>query len=280
MTQQEQLPQPQNLRQTASVMMRLAPKQINDEVQLTLRQLQSKGVSLGVAVALLVAGLGLLGLLVIALVVAAIAGLATVMPLWLSALLVAALFLILALIFVAVGATRAKNVVPEAIEIPKNAVTRLRYDMGALSQGTAFSIAEYEQKQKEKAEEKKRKKDASKKQTNPNSREDHSQTYQEKPSEGELKRRLSRRREHLAHLRDTLGRQSDVKARVGSVAQRTGLVSTGGDSYEANRAAGEKVMPILGAAAGIATALLVILGISKKRKKKKAKKATKAAKQN
>lgn len=280
MTQQEQLPQPQNLRQTASVMMRLAPKQINDEVQLTLRQLQSKGVSLGVAVALLVAGLGLLGLLVIALVVAAIAGLATVMPLWLSALLVAALFLILALIFVAIGATRAKNVVPEAIEIPKNAVTRLRYDMGALSQGTAFSIAEYEQKQKEKAEEKKRKKDASKKQTNPNSREDHSQTYEEKPSEGELKRRLSRRREHLAHLRDTLGRQSDVKARVGSVAQRTGLVSTGGDSYEANRAAGEKVMPILGAAAGIATALLVILGISKKRKKKKAKKATKAAKQN
>ena len=278
MTQQEQLPQPQNLRQTASVMMRLAPKQINDEVQLTLRQLQAKGVSLGVAVALLAAGLGLLGLLVIALVVAAIAGLATVMPLWVSALLVSAFFLILALIFVLVGVTRAKNIVPEAIEIPKNAATRLRYDMGVLSQGTAFSIAEFEQKQKEKEEEKKRKKEASKKQTNPNSRADHSQTYSEKPSEGELKRRLSRRREHLAQLRDTLGRQSDVKARVGSVAQRTGLVSTGGDSYEANRAAGEKVMPILGAAAGIATALLVILGISKKRKKKKAKKAAKASK--
>jgi hypothetical protein len=74
--------QPKNLRETVSVLARLAPKQINDEVSLTVAQLKSKGLSLAVSVALVVVGLVFAGLLVIALVVAAIAGLATVMPLW------------------------------------------------------------------------------------------------------------------------------------------------------------------------------------------------------
>jgi len=202
--------QPKNLRETVSVLTRLAPKQINDEISLTVRQLQTKGVSLGVSVALVVVGLVLLGLMVIALVVAAVAGLATVMPLWLSGLLVAAFFLILAAILAGVGALRAKNQVPELIHVPQTALKRVRHDLGVLQSGTSFDPATLNSPKP-----KKEKKDSKPEETS-----DPSVPKPPKPTEAELRRRLERRREHLAQLRDTLGAQTDVKARVGSLVER------------------------------------------------------------
>lgn len=73
----------------------LAPRQFSDEFTLAKRELKAKGISAGVGAALFAAVLVVLGLMVIALVVAAIMGLATVMPAWLAALIVAAFFLLI-----------------------------------------------------------------------------------------------------------------------------------------------------------------------------------------
>lgn len=211
--------QPKNLRETVSVLTRLAPKQINDEVSLTVAQLKSKGISLAMSVALVVVGVVFAGLLVIALVVAAVAGLATVMPLWLSALLIAALFLIIAGILAGVGVSRAKNQLPEALEVPKSSVKRLRHDLGVLQKGTAFDPATLDApKQKKPASPKKAAKQAEKDAAKRAAAEE--KAAMPKPTEAELRRRLSRRREHLAGLRDEFGRQTDVKARMGQVASK------------------------------------------------------------
>ncbi|MGO1319475.1 MAG: phage holin family protein [Galactobacter sp.] len=271
---------PKNLRETVSVLTRLAPKQINDEISLTVTQLKSKGVSLAVAVALVVVGLVFVGLLVIALVVAAIAGLATVMPLWLSALLVAALFLILAAILAGVGAMRAKNQIPEAIEVPKSSIKRVKHDLGVLKDGTSFDPTTLDQpKKKEPASPKKAAKQAEKEEAKRQAAEEKANTP--KPTEAELRRRLARRREHLAGLRDELGRQTDVKARLGGF---TSKVSGQGDSSDPAqaRATVEKIGPwvvTIGAAGAVALFLVKLFGnAEKKAAKKDAKKASAAAK--
>lgn len=204
--------QPKNLRETVSVLTRLAPKQINDEISLTVRQLQTKGISLGVSVALVVVGLVMLGLMVIALVVAAVAGLATVMPLWLSGLLIAAFFLIVAALLAGIGGLRAKNQVPELVHVPQSALKRVRHDLGVLKDGTSFDPSSLN-----KPKEKKKDKDSSHEQTS-----DPSVPKAPKPTEAELRRRLERRRGHLAELRDTLGAQTDVKARFGGLVEKVG----------------------------------------------------------
>ncbi len=213
-SQQETAQKPKNLRETVSVVSRLAPKQLNDELALTLRQLQSKGVSLGVSAALVVGGLVFVSLVMIALVVAAIAGLATVMPLWLSALIVALVFLVIGGLLAGVGALRAKNTLPEAVAIPKQAMLRVQHDLGVLREGTAFDPATLTAAKPAKES----KKASLKQDTVPASQEP--EVKAPKPTEAELRRRLARRREHLAELRDTFGEQTDVKARVGAAAQR------------------------------------------------------------
>jgi hypothetical protein len=210
-SQQEAAQKPKNLRETVSVVSRLAPKQLNDELQLTLRQLQSKGVSLGVSAALVVGGLVFLSLVMIALVVAAIAGLATVMPLWLSALVVAVVFLIIGGLLAGIGALRAKNTLPEAAAIPKQAMLRVQHDLGVLREGTAFDPATLAAPKPAKP---------AKKGEAPVPASQQPQVKAPKPTEAELRRRLARRREHLAQLRDTFGEQTDVKARFGAAAQR------------------------------------------------------------
>ena len=69
------------------VFLRLLPKQLKDEAQLAVLELKAKGIKLGIGAAFAVVGLIFLGLAVIALVGAAIAGLSHVMPAWLAALL-------------------------------------------------------------------------------------------------------------------------------------------------------------------------------------------------
>lgn len=241
--------QPKNLRETISVLTRLAPKQLNDEFSLTVRQLQSKGISLGISVALVVVGLVFLGLMAIALVVAAIAGLGTIMPLWLSALLIAVLFLLIAGGLAGVGALRAKSTIPEAVEIPKLALRRVRHDLGVLSEGSSFDPATLTAP--------KPAKDADSKHGAKAEPVEEKAPVQ-KPTEAELRRRLARRREHLAQLRDTLGEQTDVKAKmgqfVGKVNAATSRAKSGVDRAQVGlsdavsnqtqmRAAAEKVGP-------------------------------------
>lgn len=242
--------QPKNLRGTISVLTRLAPKQLNDEFSLTVRQLQSKGISLGISVALVVVGLVFLGFVAIALVVAAIAGLATVMPLWLSALLIALLFLLIAGALAGIGAMRAKAAIPEAIEVPKLAMRRVKHDLGVLSEGTAFDPSTLSAPKKPK--------ESDSKKNGAKSESAEEETPVQKPTEAELRRRLARRREHLAQLRDTLGEQTDVKAKmgqfVGKVSDATGRAKSGVDRAQVGlsdavanqtqlRATAEKVGP-------------------------------------
>ena len=91
---------------------KLLPRQLQDELALLKLELKDKGVSLGKGAALLGAALAFGALLVIALVVAAIAGLATVMPLWLSALIVAAFFLVVLAILGLIGFLQIKKAMP------------------------------------------------------------------------------------------------------------------------------------------------------------------------
>jgi uncharacterized membrane protein (DUF485 family) len=271
---------PKNLRETVSVLTRLAPKQINDEISLTLAQLKSKGLSLAMSVALLVVGVVFVGLLVIALVVAAIAGLATVMPLWLSALLVAALFLILAAILAGIGVMRAKNQIPEALEVPKASLKRVRYDVGVLKDGTSFDPASLDQpKKKTPSSPKKAAKQAEKEAAKQRAAEEKANTP--KPTEAELRRRLAARREHLATLRDDLGQQTDVKARLGDFTSKFSGQGGSSDPLQA-RATVEKVGPwvvTIGAAGAVALFLVKLFGnAEKKTAKKNAKKDAAAAK--
>lgn len=263
--------QPRNVRETVSVLSRLVPKQLNDELALTVTQLKSKGIAAGIAVALIVAGLVFVGLMVIALVVAAVAGLATVMPLWLAALLVALFFLIIGGVLAGVGAMRVKNVVPEVKALPSAAVRRVKHDIGVLTEGTSFDTATLVSKPKPqpvKAEDAKVAADGNDVPT-------------PKPTEAELRRRLARRREHLADLRDTLGRQTDVKAKVGQFAQsfsaagtraRDGMdrVQVGVSDAVTNqtqlRAAAEKVGPWALLAGAVTTFFVLLRKVFRKSK--------------
>lgn len=264
--------QPKNLRETVSVLTRLAPKQLNDELQLTLSQLKSKGVSLGISAALVVGGLVFLGLVAIALVVAAIAGLATVMPLWLSALLVALLFLIIGGGLAAVGAMRAKSTIPEVVEVPKQAVRRVKHDLGVLKEGTSFDPATLVAAKPAKPAR------AASTQAPASYA---PQAKPQKPTEAELRRRLTRRREHLADLRDTLNRQTDVKAKFGAAAQKLGVVgnrakdgldraqvglSDAVSDQEHLRAAAEKVGPWVVVSLGATAVLLFLRRVFRKSK--------------
>lgn len=93
----------------ARTLLRLAPRQLNDEFSLAKEELKAKGVKVGIAAGMFGAALVFLGLLVIALVVAAIMGLATVLPAWLAALIVAAFFLLIIAISALLGCVSSRR---------------------------------------------------------------------------------------------------------------------------------------------------------------------------
>src|SRR4029453_19340191 len=100
------------LPKTLRLVAMLAPRQINDEIRLAKIELKRKGALLGIAGALFGVALVFLSFLVIALVVAAILGLATIMPGWLAALLVAALFLVIVALAAFTQAAKFKQPMP------------------------------------------------------------------------------------------------------------------------------------------------------------------------
>ncbi|GHD07759.1 phage holin family protein [Zhihengliuella salsuginis] len=177
---------------------RLVPKQINDEIQLALRQLKAKGINVGVAAGLAVAALFFLSAMGIALLVAGIMGLAEVMPAWLAALVVAAFFLLLILILVAIAVPKAKKAMPL---MPEDALRGVKHDLGILKEGSSFDEKTLDKPEvsKEEKERLKAEKDAEKAKK---------QSEKDELSYADLKARSDARRAHLAELRDRLGKQA------------------------------------------------------------------------
>lgn len=211
---------------------RLVPRQLTDEVELAKLELGEKKSRIGgVAVAAALA-LVFLTLLVIALVVAAIAGLAVVVPLWLSALLVSAALLLLMGLSALVAALKFKSLSPLA---PVHAWRGLRHDLGILRAGRDFDPSTLTRPTLSKAEKKAKKAEAEAAKAKAKA-EHEAKAAQNGPqaTEEELIERTAVRREHLVSLREELLAQADVKKQaeqlIGQVRESAmGTVTTATD---------------------------------------------------
>lgn len=200
------------LPKTLKLIFQLAPRQLNDEIALAKIEIKRKGIQLGVAAAFLAVALVFVVFLVIGLIVAAIMGLATIMPAWLAALLVCGVFLLIALIIGLVGFRKFKKAMPL---MPEETVRGIKYDLGIAKEGSAFNPAaldpdseQYKAAKAAKAEadaKAKAEKEA-KKAAEPG--------FGPPPTESELRRRLVQRRSHLTGVRDELGDELDVKTQA------------------------------------------------------------------
>src|SRR6478609_6112201 len=126
------------LPKTLRLAVKLVPRQLNDEIALAKIEAKRKGKQLGVAGAFFGVAAVFLALLVTGLIVAAIMGLATIMPAWLAALLVSAAFLLIALVGGLVGLARFKKAMPL---VPEETIRGLKYDLGIAKEGSSFDPA-------------------------------------------------------------------------------------------------------------------------------------------
>ena len=189
--------------------LRLVPLQLNDELSLAKAELKHKGSRLGSAAIFIGLALVLLCLLVIALVVAGIAGLAVIMPLWLSALIVSAFFLLVLAVCGLVGWRKIKKLMPL---MPEAAWQGIRHDVGIAREGRDFDPATLvpEQLSKEERKARQAQKDADAAAAKAD-REAKAAENGPAPTEAELKQRTAARREHLLNLREELVEQASVK---------------------------------------------------------------------
>ncbi|MFF1828081.1 phage holin family protein [Paenarthrobacter sp. NPDC058040] len=198
------------LPKTLKLVARLAPRQLNDEIALAKVELKRKATQVGVAGAFFGVALVFLALLVIALVVAAILGLATIMPGWLAALIVSAVFLVIVALGALIGVAKFKKAMPL---VPEDTIRGIKHDLGIAKEGSAFdesildpnspaaeAAAAAKKAEAEKAKAEKAAKEAAKE-----------ADAVKAPTEAELRRRLDKRREHLTGVRDELGEQLDLK---------------------------------------------------------------------
>jgi uncharacterized membrane protein YqjE len=204
------------LPKTLKLVARLAPRQLNDEIALAKVEIKRKGIQLGVAAAFLAVALVFLAFLVIGLIVAAIMGLATIMPAWLAALLACALFLVIALIGALVGLRKFKKAMPL---VPEDTLRGLKHDLGIAKEGSEFDPAVLDPSSEQakaakaaKAAQAKAEKEA-KAATKPD--------LGPAPTEAELRRRLAERRRHLTGVRDELGQELDVKTQAQALLEVT-----------------------------------------------------------
>lgn len=188
---------------------RLTPRQVSDEVSIALAQMKQKGIKAGIAVAFLVVALILVLFFAVALVVAAIMGLAELMPAWLAALVVAAFFLVVGAIVALIGVSRLKKQLPL---IPEDAIRGIRYDLGVLKEGRSFDPATLDEKKPKDDKDGKDKDGKDSKDSKPK---------EPTPSYEELRNRTGERRSHIADARDSLGARADVKARVEKARHRS-----------------------------------------------------------
>lgn len=193
------------------VFVRLLPKQLKDEAQLAVLELKDKGIKVGVGAAFVVVGLLFLGLAVIALVGAAIAGLSHVMPAWLAALLLAVVFIVVLAVLALIGVSKIKNAMPL---VPEKTIFGLRYDLGVLKEGSAYNEGRVQCEINEAEQKKQREKEEA--------ANDPNRVKPVKPTEEQLRSRLKLRREHLKSLRDDVQNRADsVQAATKGFVNRT-----------------------------------------------------------
>ena len=194
---------------TVKLLARLAPRQINDEIAFAKMELKRKGVQVGVAAAFFAVALVFLALLVVGLIVAAIMGLATIMPAWLAALLVSAAFLLIALVGGLIGLARFKKAMPL---LPEETIRGIKHDIGVAKEGSSFNPAVLDPTSPEAKAAKAAKDEAAAKAKAEKAAKaaEHDKEFPH-ASEPELSRRLSQRRQHLTEVRDNLGTELDVK---------------------------------------------------------------------
>jgi uncharacterized membrane protein YqjE len=200
------------LPKTLKMIVKLAPRQLNDEIALAKAEIKRKGIQLGVAGAFLAVALIFVALLVIGLVVAAIMGLATIMPAWLAALLVCAFFLIIAAIGALIGVNKFKAAMPL---VPEDTLRGLKYDLGIAKEGSAFDAAVLDPNSEQyKAAKAAKEAAAAKAKAEKEAKAAAKPDFGPAPTEDELRRRLDQRRTHLTRVRDELGRELDVKTQA------------------------------------------------------------------
>lgn len=224
------------------VVLRLGPKQINDEIQLAIGQLKTKGVTAGIAVGLMVAGLVFVTFLIVALIVAAVGAFALIFDVWAAALIVAGIFLLIALLFALVGYLRLKKALPL---LPEDAIRGLRLDLGVAREGSGFDPKTLDREDAER----RRRKEQAKKEAAERKKREAEQTGEgapQKPPYRELLRRTSLRRDHLGSLQDQVRARLDkesLKAELRGAAGSARRRSSGGgtdssDSAESGERAG------------------------------------------
>lgn len=200
------------LPKTLKMIFKLAPRQLNDEIALAKAEIKRKGIQLGVAGAFFGVALVFIGLLVIGLMVAAIMGLATIMPAWLAALLVSAVCLIIAAIGALIGQRKFKAVMPL---VPEDTIRGLRHDLGIAREGSAFDAAVLDPNSEQyKAAKAAKEAAAAKAKAEKEAKAAAQPDLGPAPTEAELRSRLVQRRTHLTGVRDDLGRELDVKTQA------------------------------------------------------------------
>ena len=200
------------LPRTLKLLFRLAPRQLNDEIALAKIEIKRKGVQLGVAAAFFAIALIFVAFLVVGLIVAAIMGLATIMPAWLAALLVSAAFLLIALMGGLVGIRKFKKAMPL---VPEETIRGIKHDLGVAKEGSDFNAALLDPASPEAKAAKAAKAEAAAKAKA--EREAKVEAHEKEfphASEPELHRRLDQRRRHLTEVRDELDTELDIKPQV------------------------------------------------------------------
>jgi hypothetical protein len=140
-------------------------------------------------------------------------GLATIMPAWLAALLVCAVFLIIALIGGLIGVRKLKKAMPL---VPEETIRGIKYDLGIAKEGTGFNAALLDPASPEAKAAKAAKDEAAAKAKAAKEAKAEAQKAEfPHASEPELHRRLEQRRRHIAEVRDELDTELDVKPQVG-----------------------------------------------------------------
>jgi uncharacterized membrane protein YqjE len=200
------------LPKTLKLLLRLAPRQLNDEIALAKIEIKRKGIQLGVAAAFFGVALIFVAFLVVGLIVAAIMGLATIMPAWLAALLVCAAFLIIALIGAMIGLRKFKGAMPL---VPEETIRGIRHDLGIVKEGSDFNAAVLDPDSPEaKAAKAAKAEAAAKAKAEKQAKtEAHDKEFPH-ASEPELHRRLNQRRHHLTEVRDELDTELEVRPQV------------------------------------------------------------------
>lgn len=186
-----------NVADAGKVLTRLAPKQLKDEVQIAKIEVKEKGLALGKGAAVAAIALIFALFMAIALVILAYVGLTSFLPNWAAALVLAGIFLLIAIIAGLVGYKMIKAQLPLK---PESALFGVLYDVGVLKQGSSMTSARLKSEQAQKAESKQAEKQAEKEKEASEPKAPAAPV----PTKEQLIQRTKQRREHLKALRDDL----------------------------------------------------------------------------